>query len=252
MLVIMAFLIVLLLSGNTKGEKVLHAFQNQIMNCNEKTVLQCNISSSMQLNIVDIYWTKHEEKGFKCDPRSSDNTPGFECNYTREALTLTILYPTPVNMGTYFCCIRMDSGHGKDQINVSLGECRGEFSQQMAGPKQKECSFNSVYPDGIINWFHYDKNVTSNSTVTSLKNSDGTFNISSILNIQDNEERYNCSLWSLNNGQYFKYQEFEVEVEVDAGSSPISSTGNISTQHCLSCTHLLLALMFSLRKYLSL
>lgn len=104
------------------GEKVLHAFQNQIMNCNEKTVLQCNISSSMQLNIVEIYWRKQAEESFKCDPRSSNNPPGFECNYSREALTLTILHPTPVNMGTYFCCIRMDSTHGFDQINVSLGQ----------------------------------------------------------------------------------------------------------------------------------
>lgn len=104
------------------GEKVLHAFQNQIMNCKEKTVLQCNISSSMQLNIVEIYWRKQAEESFKCDPRSSNNPPGFECNYSREALTLTILHPTPVNMGTYFCCIRMDSTHGFDQINVSLGQ----------------------------------------------------------------------------------------------------------------------------------
>lgn len=130
---------------------------------------------------------------------------------------------------------------------IYAGECRGEFSQQMPGPKQKKCSFNSVYPDGIINWFHYDKNVTSNSTGTSLENSDGTFNISSILNIQDNKERYNCSLWSFKNGRYFKDQEFEVEV--DADSSPVSST---STQHFLTWTLLLLVLMFSLRTYLSL
>lgn len=135
---------------------------------------------------------------------------------------------------------------------IHAGECRGEFSQQIAGPQQKECSFNSVYPNGIINWFHYDKNVTSNSTVTSLENSDGTFNISSILNIQDNKERYTCSLWSLKNGQYFKYQEFEVEVDVDASSSSIHGSSNTSTQHCLSCTLLLFALMFSLRTYLSL
>jgi len=123
----------------------------------------------------------------------------------------------------------------------------------MTGPGQMECSFNSVYPDGIINWFHYDRNVTSNSKITSLKNSDGTFNISSILNIPDNEVRYNCSLWKIKNGRYLKDQEFEVEVGVGVvfgvGSRQGSST---STQHCLSWTLFLLALMFSLRTWLSL
>lgn len=110
------------------GGKVLSAFQNQIMNCNEKTVLQCNISSSMQLNIIEIYWKKQAEEGFKCDPRSSNNPPGFECNYTREALTLTILHPTPVNIGTYFCCIMMDSTHGSEKIHASLGQFIDPFS----------------------------------------------------------------------------------------------------------------------------
>ncbi|XP_056109388.1 uncharacterized protein LOC130087184 [Rhinichthys klamathensis goyatoka] len=251
MLVIMAFLTALLISGNTKDEKVLDAFPNQTMNCNERTVLQCNISKSMKLNIVAIFWRKQSEEGFKCDPTSSNNPPGFECNYTREALTLTILHPTPANIDVYSCCIRADSTHGSEKINVSLGKCSGEFSPNMTGPGQMECSFNSVYPDGIINWFHYDRNVTSNSNITSLKNSDGTFNISSILNIQDKEERYNCSLWSIKNGRYLKDQEFEVEVGVGLGVG-FSQGSRTSTQHCLSWTLLLLALMFSLRTCLSL
>lgn len=139
---------------------------------------------------------------------------------------------------------------------IYAGKCSGEFFPNMAGPGQMECSFNSVYPDGIINWFHYDKNVTSNSNIKSLKNSDGTFNISSILNIQDNEERYNCSLWSIKNGRYIKDQEFEVVVEdgvslsVGAGVN-LSQVNRTSTQNCLSWTLLLLALMFSLRTSLS-
>lgn len=103
-------------------KKVLDAFPNQTMKCNETTVLQCNISKSMQLNIVQIYWTKQAEKGFKCDPTTNNNPPGFECNYTREALTLTILHPTPTNIDIYSCSIRTNSGHGSKKINVSLGQ----------------------------------------------------------------------------------------------------------------------------------
>lgn len=127
---------------------------------------------------------------------------------------------------------------------IYTGECRGESSQKMVGANQMECSFNSVYPDGIINWFRDDKNVTSSSTITSLENSDGTINISSILNIQNNQKIYKCSLWSIKNGRYFKDQEFEVEVGVSAGSRASSRT---STLHCLSWYLLLLVLMFSLR-----
>ncbi|KAK7174193.1 hypothetical protein R3I93_001400 [Phoxinus phoxinus] len=249
MIVIVTFLIVLLISGKvtTSGEKLLDAFPDQTMTCNERTVLQCNITASKQLTIVEIYWTKKAEPDFKCDPTSNNNPPGFECNFTGEALTLNILQSTPANIDTYYCCIMAASAHGSEKINVSLGECSGEFSQNMTGPGEMECSFNSVYPDGIINWFHYDENVTSNSSVTSLKNSDGTFNISSILNIQDNKPRYNCSLWSLKNGRYLKDQEFEVDA--GGGFSPVSRT---STQHCLSGTLLFLAMMFSLRTCLSL
>lgn len=126
------------------------------------------------------------------------------------------------------------------------GECTGEFSNQMAGPKQMQCSFNGVYPEAIINWFHYDKNLTSNSTTTSLANSDGTFNITSVLNIQDDQKRYNCSLWSLKYGRYSD-QEFEVPDHARFGLS-----SRISTLHCLSWTIILFSLMFSSRACLSL
>ncbi|XP_016398312.1 uncharacterized protein LOC107731679 [Sinocyclocheilus rhinocerous] len=247
MFIIMPFLIIVLSSDYSKGEIQLRAFKHQTVNCNERIVLQCNISSSTPLNIVKVYWKKTEEKDFECDPTSSNRPPGFECNYTGEALTLTISNPTPANMGSYFCCIKTDSGHGAKEINLSVGQCTGEFSHQMAEPKQMQCSFNGVYPEGMINWFHYDKNLTSSSTVTSLVNSDGTFSITSVLNIQDDQERYKCSLWSLKHGQYHKDQEFEVPVHAD--SRPIS---RISTQHCLSGTLILLSLMLCLRACLSL
>ncbi|KAI2666642.1 Programmed cell death 1 ligand 1 [Labeo rohita] len=228
------------------GQIQLRAFKHQTVNCNERTVLQCNISASMPLSTVKVYWKKLEEKDFECDPTSSNFPPGFKCNYTGEALTLTISNPTPANVGTYFCCIKTQSGHGAENINVSIGECTGEFSNQMAGPKQMQCSFNGVYPEAIINWFHYDKNLTSNSTTTSLANSDGTFNITSVLNIQDDQKRYNCSLWSLKYGRYSD-QEFEVPDHARFGLS-----SRISTLHCLSWTIILFSLMFSSRACLSL
>ncbi|XP_016411624.1 butyrophilin subfamily 1 member A1-like [Sinocyclocheilus rhinocerous] len=246
MLVLMPFLIILLTSDYSKGEIEMRAFKHQTVNCNERTVLQCGVSSSMPLNFVKAYWKKQDDKDFECVSTSSNNPPGFECNYTGGALTLTISNPTPANMGTYFCCIRTDSGHGKEKIDVSIGQCTGEFSNQMAGPKEMQCSFNGVYPEAIINWYHYDKNLTSNSTSTSLVNSDGTFNVTSVLNIQDNQKRYNCSLWSLKHGRYSD-QEFEV-----ADQAEFSPVSRISTQHCLSWTLILLSLMFSLRACLSL
>ncbi|KAF4115492.1 hypothetical protein G5714_002981 [Onychostoma macrolepis] len=242
----MPFLIILLTSDYSKGEIELRAVKHQTVNCNERTVLQCSVSSSMPLNVVKVYWKKLNENDFECDPTSSYNPLGFECNYTGEALTLTISNPTPANMGIYFCCMQTDSGHGAEKINVSVGQCTGEFSNQMAGPKQMQCSFNGVYPEAIINWYHYDKNLTSNSTTTSLENSDGTFNVTSVLNIQDDQKRYNCSLWSLKHGRYLD-QEFEVADHPDF--SPVS---RISTQHCLSWTLILLSLMFTLRACLSL
>ncbi|XP_042576843.1 butyrophilin subfamily 1 member A1-like [Cyprinus carpio] len=230
MLVLMSFLIILLTSDYSKGQIEMHAFNHKTVDCNERTVLQCNISSSEPLNIVKVYWKKLEEKDFECDPASSNDPPGFECKYTGEAMTLTISNPTPANMGTYFCCIKTDSGHDKKQIYVSIGQCTGEFSNQMAGHKQVECSFNGVYPEAKINWYHYDMNLTSNSTTTSLENTDGTFNITSVLNIQDNHKRYNCSLWSL---KYGRHSDQEFEVGDQAEFSPVS---RISTQHFLSWT----------------
>lgn len=104
------------------GQIQLRAFKHQTVNCNERTVLQCNISASVPLSTVKVYWKKLEEKDFECDPTSSNFPPGFKCNYTGEALTLTISNPTPANVGTYFCCIKTQSGHGAENINVSIGQ----------------------------------------------------------------------------------------------------------------------------------
>ncbi|KAL1277571.1 hypothetical protein QQF64_024244 [Cirrhinus molitorella] len=238
MLFVTPFLIILLTSDYSKGEIHLHAFKHQRVNCNEKTVLQCNISSPTPLNVVQVFWRKQDEEDFKCDPTSDNNPPGFECNYTEKSLTLTISNPTPANMGAYFCCIKTDSGHGAKHINVSIGECTGELSNQIAGPNQIQCSFNSVYPGAVINWFHYDKDLTSKSTTTSLLNSDGTFNITSVLNIQDDKKKYTCSLWSLEQGRYLNQ---EIEVPYHADSSPSS---RISTQHRLSWTLIFFSLMY--------
>ncbi|XP_073699751.1 tyrosine-protein phosphatase non-receptor type substrate 1 [Garra rufa] len=244
MLFLMPFLLILL--TYSKGEIQLRAFKQQRVNCNERTVLQCNISSPTPLNPIKVYWRKEEERDFECDPTSSKIPSGFECNYTGEALTLTITNPTPANIGTYFCCLKMESGHATETIKVSIGECTGEFSNQMAGPNQMQCSFSGVYPKAIINWFHYEKNLTSNSSTASQMNSDGTFNVTSVLNIQDNQKRYNCSLWSLKQGRYLD-QEFEVPDHAD-----FSPSSRISTQHCLSWTLILLSLLFSSRACLPL
>ncbi|XP_026064669.1 tyrosine-protein phosphatase non-receptor type substrate 1-like [Carassius auratus] len=246
MFVLMPFLILLLTLDYSKGEVKMLPLVHQTLNCNERTVLQCSVSSSMPLNNVKVFWKKQEERDFECDPESKNNPPGFECNYTEETLTLTISNLTPANMGTYFCCIRTDSGHAKEKIDVSIGQCPGEFSNQMAVPGQVQCSFNGVYPKAMINWYHYDKNLTSNSTTTSLENSDGTFNITSVLNTQDKHKRYNCSLWSLKHG---RYSDQEIEVEDQAKSSPVSG---ISTELCLSWALIFLSLMFSSRACLSL
>ncbi len=129
---------------------------------------------------------------------------------------------------------------------IYSGQCTGEFSNQMAGPKQMQCSFNGVYPEAIINWYQYDKNLTPNSTTTILENSDGTFNITSVLNFQDDHKRYNCSLWSLKHG---RYSDQEIEVAEHAEFSPVS---RINTHHCSSWTLFLLSLMFTLKACLSL
>ncbi|XP_051573653.1 uncharacterized protein LOC127452307 [Myxocyprinus asiaticus] len=245
MLVILAFLIIHLNSVNCEGAIELHTYKKQMINCNEKTVLQCNISSSRNFDIIYTHWKKDKDN-FECYPRSSEGPSGFECNYTKEILTLTILRPTPANMGTYFCNLRTNTGHDSENINVFIGgECIGEFSHQMVGSNQMQCSFNGIYPDGIINWFQNDKNLTSYSNITRHQtNSDGTFSITSILNIQDKQERYNCSLWSLKNGQYLKIQQFEVP---DVISSPIS---RMSRLNCLHWLLLPFGLILSLRTYL--
>ncbi|XP_056310308.1 uncharacterized protein LOC130221746 [Danio aesculapii] len=238
-MLVMAFLIFLLNSGNIKGEMELRAFPTQKTNCNERTVLQCNISSSVPLNIDQIYWTKHGENEFKCDPKSSKSPPGYECSYTREALTLTILHSTPAQMGQYFCCVMADSSHGFKEINVSVEHCTGDFSYEMPGPQQLKCSFTGLYPEGTIHWFQHDRNVTSIATLSILKNPDGTFNITSVIDQQDDHDRYMCSLWSLKQGRYLKKQEFKVPVDAQK-----ARLNRISSQHCFSWTLLLLGLLF--------
>ncbi|KAI7804040.1 uncharacterized protein LOC130561805 [Triplophysa rosa] len=215
MLVTAAYLIILLKSVNGAGFITLHAHGNQMINCKEKASLQCNISSSMLFNILDIKWGKRNES-FECDPRSTIRTsPAFECNYTMGALTLTILHPKPADMGIYFCWIRTDAGHDFKELNVSIeGECTGE-SFPMAGPEKLQCTFTGVYPEGTIHWFHNDDNVTSYSNITSLPNTDGTFNITSVLQLPHNEHVYNCFLMLPINGQYIETRQLALRSRIN-------------------------------------
>ncbi|XP_055039860.2 uncharacterized protein [Misgurnus anguillicaudatus] len=243
-----AYFIILLNLVNSIGDVNLYAHENQTINCNEKAVLQCNISTSSgaeQFNLKKTNWKKHEEKHFECDPTFNSTSPEFKCDYTKKALTLTILHPKPANMGKYYCTIQTDSGHDSKAINLSMkGECTGDFTWK-AGSDQFQCSFNGIYPEGTIYWFHSDNNVTSYSTLTNLTNSDGTFNITSVLRPKDSMDRYNCSLWLLKNGQYLKNQEIQLSNLVRS-----SFLSRANGQHCSSWTILLVGLMLSLRNFL--
>lgn len=241
-----AYFIILLHLVNSKGVIDLYAHEYQTVNCNEKAVLQCNISTrAEQFNLMKTNWKKLDEGSFECDPTSNNTSPEFKCDYTKKELTLTILHPKPANMGKYYCSIRTDSGHDSKTINVSMkGECTGDFIW-MAESDHFQCSFNGIYPEGTIYWFYYDNNVTSYSTITNLINSDGTFNITSVLRPKDKMGKYNCSLWLLKNGQYLKNQDFELS---DLVHSRLFS--RINRQHCSPWTPLLVGLMFSLRNFL--
>ncbi|KAA0705257.1 hypothetical protein E1301_Tti019535 [Triplophysa tibetana] len=214
MLVTTVYFIILLKLVNGAGFITLHAHENQMMNCKEKAVLQCNISSSDTSNILEMKWGKHDEH-FECDARSTISTsPAFECNYTREAFTLTILHPKPADVGVYFCSMKTNSGHDFKKINVSIeGECIGE-SFPMAGPENFQCTFTGIYPEGTIHWFHNDDNVTSHSNITSLPNTDGTFNVTSVLQLPHTEHLYNCFLMLPIKGQYIETQQLALRLFV--------------------------------------
>lgn len=231
MLATAAYFIILLqlVNSNSAGFIELHAIENQMMNCNKKAVLQCNISSSTAFEIREIKWKK-PDKGFECDPKSNSTSPEFECNHTKETLTLTILHPKPADIGAYFCTIKANVGHKSKAINVSIeGECTGDFFT-MAGPKQLQCTFTGVYPEGTIHWFDNDDNVTSYSNITSLPNTDGTFNITSVLQLPYNKRTYNCSLLLPTNGQYIEMQQLTLR-------------SRINRLHCSAWTLLLSGLM---------
>lgn len=119
---------------------------------------------------------------------------------------------------------------------VYTGECTGE-SFPMAGPEKFQCTFTGIYPEGTIHWFHNDDNVTSYSNITSLPNTDGTFNITSVLQLPHTEHMYNCFLMLPINGQYIEMQQLALR-------------SGINRHHC-SWTLLLIGLILRIFLLLS-
>lgn len=67
-----------------------------------------------------------------------------------------------------------------------------------------ECSFEGVYPSGMVHWFQGNKNLTEDASMKQTKDKHNRFNIRSSLKLKEGNlrEPYNCSLWMPSLGRY--------------------------------------------------
>lgn len=169
--------------------------------CGENVTLLCE-TTLPQSDIKNFIWMA---KNKTCDfePKAdSDLLCESVTNGSQHRFTLTLLNVMPIKRGNYFCKIRALAGADSAKTALTVQNCNGS-SDSSIDESQAKCSFNGVYPRGIVHWFHGVVNLTD-SVSTEEEDEDGRYNVSSTLAIQKGNLKGDlyCSLWVPTDGKY--------------------------------------------------
>ncbi|CAG5947734.1 unnamed protein product [Menidia menidia] len=214
--------------------------------CGKEVSLHCNTSSSQRgLLITHMEWS--QDKTPLCSVNSEEklttykrHSPSdFHCKYTDGSLSLVFKEVLPPESGIskpYRCKLHSNQGVPHEYTRVELQECCGPV-ESIVGSDGPSCTFNRVYPDGDVHWFHSFHNLSDGSVRHNTAKSvdkQGWVTIRSWLTIDDSLDwrnsvvPYNCSLKSTVSDRYIASTLVQ-KPEHDGGKGyKICSQGNIN------------------------
>ncbi|RVE76661.1 hypothetical protein OJAV_G00011020 [Oryzias javanicus] len=181
---------------------------------NSRVSLHCNASTSQKgLLIKHMGWTQDSKL---CSVNEEETvithqnnlTGRFHCEYEDGRLSLVFQRMRPLETRKQFMCkLRSNQGVVHGFTTVELQE-NGEAAASSFQNKSPSCTFNHVYPDGEVHWFHGGRNLSGGSERALTRKSvdpRGWLTISSQLAVHGDQESrlpYNCSLRGARSGRY--------------------------------------------------
>ncbi|MEQ2233067.1 hypothetical protein ILYODFUR_017984 [Ilyodon furcidens] len=187
--------------------------------CGKPVSLHCNTSSPQHgLSVKRMEWSQGNMSLCSVDSQETMTTlqrhfqSDFRCQFKDGRLSLVFQTVLPLESGNlkrYMCKLHSNKGVAHNYTRVQLQECCGTVDTVLKrdGPS---CTFNHVYPDGDVHWFHGSRNVSDGSvtqhTAKSVDNH-GWMIIHSWLTFNGTQEKgshkpYNCSLKGSTSGKY--------------------------------------------------
>ncbi|XP_013886061.1 uncharacterized protein LOC106534095 [Austrofundulus limnaeus] len=175
-------------------------------NCGETVNLMCNATAPQPWNIdIKKFFWQFENK--TCEYGQNPTDSEFWCGSTNttfsRTITLTLRNVTPADEGKYLCKLHSTMGSWNNGSQLRIEGCVGK-SETSKNDSYVKCSFEGVYPSGVVHWFWGNKNLTDVASVTETKDKQNRFNIRSTIKLREGHQRepYNCSLWSPSLGRY--------------------------------------------------
>ncbi|MEQ2222482.1 hypothetical protein ILYODFUR_026832, partial [Ilyodon furcidens] len=175
--------------------------------CGKNVTLTCNASTSVvqDSKLMKFEWQfknttvcQYEQKNFtgKIQCESANTTSGL-------SLTLTIRNITPTDEGVYHCKLHLSREAANGQSHIKVEDCLGSTHKSLDNGTAS-CTFDSVYPSGVVHWYQGDSNITNASKTHEKQDKDGFYRVKSEVpvKIENHSQTYNCSLWMPSTNRY--------------------------------------------------
>ncbi|XP_022620749.1 uncharacterized protein LOC111236330 [Seriola dumerili] len=197
--------------------------------CDKQVTLPCKVSSTQNgLSIKHLEWSTTQTS--LCAVNSEGNITynkslfsDFRCEYGERQLSLIFQKVQPLK---YLCKLRSNKGVLYKYTTVELQEC-GQITEAVLTSEGPACTFNDVYPDGDVHWFHGSHNLSAGSKETSTTKSvdeGGRLIIHSDLKKwKSSDVPYNCSLRSSKSGRYIASALVKITEDLVGRGKPAST-----------------------------
>lgn len=175
--------------------------------CGKEVVLNCNLfSSKNQLHIKRMLWILNNKVLCSVGDLGTNithypHTPSdFHCEFENGQLSLIFQSVQPLESGNsnfYMCKLRSNRGLVERNTTIELQECCGTVDVDST-TDHHICTFNQVYPDGEVQWFHSSHKLSDMSQYNTTKQVDkkGWLIIRSYLKKESPDVASSCSLMS--------------------------------------------------------
>ncbi|XP_062389161.1 butyrophilin subfamily 1 member A1-like [Sardina pilchardus] len=203
--------------------------------CGGGLSLDCSINTSGTPQSLFMSWLSLKEELCTIKDGQINQANSTLCHYNSKTLTLTVtlLAARALSQETYYCKMRSNLGVGGAEIAVQPpAVCEGLFQHTaLQSPPREECVFYDVYPEDQVLWFSDGKDLTVNTSSTSLRGANGLFNISSILPRQENMSNLSCRLSRRESGHAIPDRQAKVVPTPAMAPSSLNSSSSSADLH---------------------